>query len=120
MSLDYKRVQLHQVVRMIQQAKMMRILKMKFIPWEVILAKAKYHVQMYQIQRNWATKVISIARLDITYHLLSLFRRKVLTIDMGQNLCLPNLEVEQTGDTYYMSPLTVLIFGVVNNSIDYG
>ena len=50
---------------------------------KVILAKAKSHLQMYQIQRNWARKVIPIARLDITYHLPSLFRRKVLTIDMG-------------------------------------
>ena len=55
-----------------------------------ILAKAKSHVQMYHIQRNWARKVISIARLYITYHIPSLLRRKVLTIDMGQNLCLPN------------------------------
>ena len=57
---------------------------------EVIIVKAKSHVQMYHIQRNWARKVISIARLDITYHIPSLLRRKVLTIDMGQNLCLPN------------------------------
>ena len=66
---------------------------------EAILAKAKSHVKMYQIQRNWARKAISIARLDITYHLLSLFSRKVLTIDMGKNLCLPNFEGEQPGDT---------------------
>ena len=59
---------------------------------EVIIAKANSHVQMYQIQRNWARKVISISHLDITYHLPSLFRRKVLTIDMGQNLCQPNFE----------------------------
>ena len=58
-------------------------------PVEVILAKAKSHVQIYHIQRNWAIKVISIARLDTTYHIPSLFRRKVLTIDMGQNLFLP-------------------------------
>ena len=48
---------------------------------EVILAKAKSHVQIYQIQRKWARKVISILHLDITYHLPSLFCRKVLTID---------------------------------------
>ena len=59
---------------------------------EVIIAKAKCHVKMYQIQRNWARKVISISHLDITYHLPSLFRRKVSTIDMGKNLFLPNFE----------------------------
>ena len=59
---------------------------------KVILDNAKSHVQMYQLQRNWARKVISIARLYITYHLPSLFRRKVSTIDMGKNLFLPNFE----------------------------
>ena len=67
---------------------------------EVIISKAKYHVQMYQIQRKWARKVISIAHLDITYYLPYLFLRKVLTIYMGQKLCLPNFEGEQPGDTY--------------------
>ena len=71
---------------------------------------------MYQIQRNWARKVISIARLDITYHLPSLFFRKALTIDTSQNLCLPSFEGKQPGDTYYMSSLTVLILSAVNNS----
>ena len=84
---------------------------------EVILAKAKYHVQMYHTQRNWARNVISIACLDITYNLPSIFCRKILTIYMGQNLCLPNFEGKQPGDTYYMSPLTVTLFGVVSNSI---
>ena len=35
---------------------------------------------------------------------------------MGQNLCLPNFEAEQPGDTFYLSPLTVLLFGVVDNA----
>ena len=83
---------------------------------EVTLAKAKSHVKMYQIQRNWTEKVISIACLDITYHINYIFRRKVLTIDTGQNLCLPNFEGKNPGDMYYTSPLTVLLFGVVNNS----
>ena len=87
---------------------------------EVILAKAKSHVQMYQIQSNWAIKVVSIARLDITYHLPYLFSRKVLTIYTGQNLFLPNFEGKHPGDTYCMSPLTVLLFGVVNNSTENG
>ena len=83
---------------------------------EVNIVKAKSHVQMYQIHRNWARKVISIARLDITKHLPSIFCHKLLTIDMGQNLCLPNYECKQPGDTYYMSTLTVLLLVVVSNS----
>ena len=52
----------------------------------------------------------------------SLFRCKVLTIDMGQNLCLPNFEAKQPGDTtYYFSPLTILVllFGVVDNAREF-
>ena len=56
---------------------------------EVILAKSKSHVRMYQIQRNWRIKFISIVCLYITYHLPSLFPRKWLTIEMGKKLCLP-------------------------------
>ena len=87
---------------------------------EVIIAKAKSHVKIYHIRRNWAIKVISIARLDIIYHIPSLFCHNLLTIYMGQNLCLPNFEGKQPVDTYYMSPLTVLLLGVENNSSDYG
>ena len=39
---------------------------------------------------------------------------------MGQNLCLPNFEAEQPGDTYYLSPLTVLLFGVVEKAMADG
>ena len=39
---------------------------------------------------------------------------------MAQNLCLLNFEGEHSIDTYYMSPLTVLLVGVVNNSTDDG
>ena len=85
---------------------------------EGTLQKARDHVRAYQIQRDESRRLISLARNDITYLLPSLLRRKVLTIDMGQNLCLPNFEAEQPGDKYYMSPLTVLLFGVVNNATE--
>eukprot|EP00957_Ditylum_brightwellii_P071640 5446113-Ditylum_brightwellii.AAC.1 len=35
---------------------------------------------------------------------------------MGQNLCLPNFAGNQPGDMYYLSPLTIYLFGVVDNS----
>ena len=87
---------------------------------EDTLQKARRdHICAYQIQRNKSRRLISLARNDITHLLPSLVRRKVLTIDMGQNPCLPNFEAEQLGDTYYMSPLTVLLsFGVVNNATE--
>jgi len=95
-------------------------LEADIVTMEDTLAKAKAHVRAYQIQRDEAKRIINLARLDVSNHLPSLFQRKVLTIDMGQNLCLPNFEGEQPGDTYYMSPLTVLLFSVVNNATHDG
>ena len=85
---------------------------------QLVLQKAKAHVKKYQVQRRHATHVKDLAKLDITNHLPSLFRRRVLTIDMGQNLSVPNFEGEQPGDTYYLSPLTVYLFGVVEAEFD--
>ena len=66
------------------------------------------------MQRELYKERIKIAHLDDL--LPSLFRRWCLTIDMGQNLSLPNLEANQAGDTYYMSPLSCFVFGVVDNA----
>jgi len=44
------------------------------------------------------------------------FKHKVITIDMGQNLQLPNFPAEQPGDTYYLSPLTIYLVGIVDNA----
>lgn len=95
-------------------------LENEIVRMEGTLEKARQHVRAYQVQRDQSRRLISLARLYITHLLPSLVRRKVLTIDMGQNLCLPNFEAEQPGDTYYMSPLTVLLFGVVDNATEDG
>ena len=87
------------------------------------LIKAKNHVKRYQVQKKEAKRAITLARSDITNfvrHLPSLYRRHVLTIDMGQNLSLPNFEGEQPGDTFYLSPLTIYLFGVVDNATEDG
>ena len=82
------------------------------------MIEAKAHVRAYQVQREESKKIISLARSDISNLLPSIFRNRVLTIDMGQNLNLPNFEGEQPGDTFYLSPLTVLLFGVVDNATE--
>ena len=82
---------------------------------QTILAKAKKHVKQYQTQRNQANHQLSLAKSQIKNKVPSAFRHRVLTIDMGQNLSLPNFEGDQPGDTYYFSPLTVYLFGVVEN-----
>ena len=35
---------------------------------------------------------------------------------MGQNLALHNFAAEQMGDTYYLTPLTIFVFGVNDDS----
>jgi len=82
---------------------------------ELNLSKAKKHVVQYQIQREASNFFISVAKLDLTNRLPPSFQRKVLTIDMGQNLAVPNFAADQVGNVYYFSPLTVYFFGFVDN-----
>ena len=81
-----------------------------------LLEKARAQVHAYQVQRDESKDIVSPAKLDITRLLPSLYHHRVLTLDMGQNLNLPNFESKQPGDMYYTSPLTVLLFGVVKNA----
>ena len=97
-----------------------RQLEYQITAMQASLEKAREHVRAYQVQRDESKCIMSLAKLDIANLLPSLCRRRVLTIDMGQNLNLPNFEGEQPGDTYYMSPLTVLLFGVVENATEDG
>ena len=39
---------------------------------------------------------------------------------MGQKLGSPNFEGEKLDDKYYFSPLTVLLFGIVDNATQDG
>ena len=68
------------------------------------LAAAKLHVVQYQSQRALVNKMISLAKSNVKNNIPLDLRRKVITIDMGQNIGLPNFESEQPGDTYYFSP----------------
>ena len=80
------------------------------------IKKENVYVWHYQIQRNSTKKYISITRLDNTYYPLSLYLQKILTIEMGHSLSLPNFKGEQPGDTYYMNSLSAPLFGVDNNT----
>ena len=81
--------------------------------------EAERHVKAYKTQRDFANWCIQESRMDIRRNVSFKKRRHCLTIDMGQNLALPNFEGEQPGDTYYLSPITVCLFGSVDNSRAY-
>ena len=81
---------------------------------------ARTHVMKYQAQRALVKHVIALAKSDVQNNLPLQFCCQVITIDMGQNLGLPNFEAEQPGDTYYFLPFTVLLFGIVDNATEDG
>lgn len=83
---------------------------------EQTLREAKEHVRQYQLQRNCTKDYIKIAQLDVTNQVPPMDRELVLTMDMGQNIGLPNFSGNQPGDVYYFSPLRVYLFGVVDNA----
>jgi hypothetical protein len=59
------------------------------------LDEAKDHIRKYQTQRKLANDLIAQSRADIASAVPFASRRHCLTIDMGQNLALPNFAGDQ-------------------------
>ena len=78
--------------------------------------EAKDHVRKYQAQRAFKNSLSEKARDEVARNVPFKERNHCLTIDMGQNLALPNFAAEQVGDTYYLTPLTIFVFGVNDDS----
>ena len=56
--------------------------------------EAKDHIRKYKVQRKLKNSIQSIARDDVVRKVPFKQRTHCLTIDMGQNLGLPNMEAE--------------------------
>jgi hypothetical protein len=69
---------------------------------EAAVAKASIHVERAAAQRKYFNEISESAEGD------------VLVCDFMQNLGIPYLGAEQSGATYYYSPLNVFVFGVVD------
>ena len=79
-----------------------------------LLMLAKTHVIMAKCQRTHLQSQCAFVKQNNS--LLTQFSKCIsLTIDMGQNIGLPNLAGEQAGDTYYMTAKNLFNFGVVDN-----
>ena len=67
-------------------------------------------------QRVYANEKVRLAKKD--YEENSHFNRSscVITFDYTQNLQFPHFGEEKPGNTYYFSPLNLLMFGIVNHS----
>ena len=72
--------------------------------------KARAHIKNYRSMRNLKNKIVEESKDSSEKH--------CITIDMGQNLSLPNCEADQCGDIFYLTPITVHLFGIVDNEVD--
>jgi hypothetical protein len=82
---------------------------------QLVMAAAK-HVEMAQLQRllYQQKKQEAVATVDLRPS------ERVLcyVADYAQNMYIPNFASEQPGATYYYSPLSCYVFGVVDASVD--
>eukprot|EP00536_Pseudo-nitzschia_multiseries_P013500 jgi/Psemu1/35367/gm1.35367_g len=85
-----------------------------------ILMEASLHVKQAADQRRVCNTKIKLAHQDYLHGIQHSERRYCLVVDYCQNAQLPNLGATQPGETYYMSPLTVPILGLVDFSFEGG
>ena len=67
---------------------------------EIVIEKAKIHVEKQHIQKQQAKHKISLVNYGISNHLSSLLSRQFITIDVEQNISILNFEGEQSGDMF--------------------
>ena len=78
--------------------------------------EARDHVEKYKLQRAHANTAMEQSRTDARDGIQFTKRHFCLTFVMGQNLFFPAFNADQMGDTFYLVPITVLVFGVNDNS----
>ena len=83
------------------------------------MAKEMYeHCMMWKTQRQYVTTRKEEAKSDFREKVLWPCRHDMFVCDYAQNLDMPHFGGEQPGDTYYYSPLTINVFGVVDYSVE--
>jgi hypothetical protein len=80
---------------------------------EAIIEAAVFHVEQANVMRELAQKRAQEAKDDIENGVLHPEKRYCLLCDYAQNLGIPHFGKEQPGDTYYNSPLSKNLFGIV-------
>jgi hypothetical protein len=81
---------------------------------EAILTCASGHVVMDRVMPDMAKEETMYALEDEYKNVVHSKRHYVLVGDYAQNLEAPHFGGAQPGDTYYFSPLTVFLFGLVD------
>ena len=80
------------------------------------LAESATHIRQARAQRVYSDDKIRQCKEDYKNNLHFNRSNYVITFDFAQNLQLLHFGEEQPGDTYYFSPLSLHVFGIVNHS----
>jgi len=87
---------------------------------EKIIADASLHVQQAADQRRLSNANIKEAEDDIAANKSHANARRTIVCDYSQNGAVPSFNESQPGDTYYMIPLRVALFGIVDTATSGG
>ena len=74
------------------------------------------HIRQARAQRVYCNEKVRICKQNKQENLHFNCSNFVITFDFAQNLQLPYFGEEQPGDTYYFSPLSLNVFGIVDHS----
>ena len=85
-----------------------------------LMAKAALHVEQAKDQRRLCNERIGEAENDYSAGVPHGKARRCLVVDYCQNVDMPQLGANQPGKTYYLSPLRVFVFGIVNCGLSGG
>jgi hypothetical protein len=80
------------------------------------ILQSAQHVEQARAQRLLVNTKIAKARVDRSIDIPHYERTYTLICDYGQNMALPHFGSSQPGDTYYLTPLSLYIFGVADMS----
>ena len=77
-----------------------------------MINKAVRHVRTAKAQRQYLRNCVSAANLDTNINAIHSDKHYVFICDYAQNIELPFLGDQQPGDTYYLTPKSVYVFGL--------
>ena len=81
---------------------------------ERVIKEAGLHVEQAEIQRNYFNEKVAQAK-DSRFKQRS-ERTVTLVLDYAQNMSVPQFGSEQPGQTYYLCPMNVYVFGIVDTA----
>jgi hypothetical protein len=81
---------------------------------DACLKEAHLHVKQADLQRLFCNNKIQKAEDDFKAGRAHSRSTRTIVVDYSQNISVPQVGLEQPGRTYFLSPLSVYVFGIVN------